>query len=268
MGNPTTETYVPLSRGLIDHLPGMAKGCRLALYVYLIINARYSGSHKGKFASSFADISLFLGVHYKTVWKAAQWLKEKKYIAYVGAKNQHDVTIFTITKYKTVEDFVPGTASESKDLQDPPPTALSRAYGPETQSEVKARSKRGQSRPRTASESNDLQGPNNVKECKDIYTVEIEEVFDAYKVIMEVRSRSDSRKSKIRARLKEYGKSEVLRAIENYHHALDDPGHYFTYRFPIERFMEPENIDRFLGMEPPAEEEWPELPDGAGFSPS
>jgi len=81
---------------------------------------------------------------------------------------------------------------------------------------------------------------------------------------MQIRSRSDSRKSKIRARLKEYGKSEVLRAIENYRHALDDPGHYFTHRFPIERFMTPENIDRFLAMEPPADDEWEEMPVGSG----
>ncbi len=76
MGNPTTETYVPLSRGLKDHLPRMAKGCRLALYIYLLIEARHAGPHKGKVAVSFADLALFLGVHYQTIVKAAHGLKK------------------------------------------------------------------------------------------------------------------------------------------------------------------------------------------------
>lgn len=248
MRNPTNETYVPLSRGLKDHLPRMAKGYRLNLYIYLLIEARHSGPNRGKVAVSFSDLALFFDVHYQTILKAAHGLKEDGYITYQPAKNQHNVTTFTITKYKTVEAFL--------------------ALSPETNSEVRARYERGKSRPRTASKSKDLQDPNNDKECKDIYTVEIEEVFDAYKVIMEVRSRSDSRKSKIRARLKEYGKEQVLKAVENYHLALDDPENHWTHRFPIEDFMTPKNIDRFLAMESPTEEEWPELPDGAGFSPS
>ena len=97
---------------------------------------------------------------------------------------------------------------------------------------------------------------------------EIKEVFESYNVITKIRSRSDSRKSKIRVRLKEYGKERILGAIENYQRVLDDPTNHWTHRFPIERFMTPENIDRFLAMELPAEEEWPELADGAGFSPS
>jgi len=109
---------------------------------------------------------------------------------------------------------------------------------------------------------------SNKKDLKDIYSVEVEEVFDAYSVITKIRSRSDSRKSKIKARLAEYGKNEVLKAIENYRLALDDPENHWTHRFPVEDFMTPKNIDRFLAMEPPVEEEWKELPDGAGFSPS
>lgn len=106
------------------------------------------------------------------------------------------------------------------------------------------------------------------KVLKDIYAEEIEEVFDAYNVIMKVRSRSDSRKSKIRARLKEYEREQVLEAIENYRLVLDNPENHWTHRFPIEDFMTPKNIDRFLAMKPSTEEEWQELPDGAGFSPS
>ena len=244
MTNSTTESYIPLSRGLKDHLPGMAKGYRLALYIYLLLEASYKGKYKGKVSVSFPEIAILFEVHPQTIYKAARELREGGYITYTGAKNQHSATVVTICKYKTVEDFIRPAAVSS-----------------ETQSEYRASRERVESRPGTASKSKDLQGPNNNKECKDIYTVEIEEVFDAYKVIMEVRSRSDSRKSKIWARLKEYGKSEVLRAIENYRLALDDPENHWTHRFPVEDFMTPKNIDRFLAMEPPAEEEWKEMPD-------
>lgn len=105
------------------------------------------------------------------------------------------------------------------------------------------------------------------KEIKkeDTYIAEIEEIFDAYsKSITQVRSRSDSRKSKIRARLKECGKDYVLRAIENYRRALDDPNHYFTHRFPIEDFMTPKNVERFYHMDTKEEEEIKEMPIGSG----
>lgn len=225
-------------------MPGMAGGCRLALYIYLLIGARHAGPQRGKVAMSFADLALFLGVHYQTVYKAAQWLEEEGYITYKPTKNQYGVTVFTVTKYKTVADFL--------------------ALSPETESEVNAKKRRGKSKSRTASKSKGLQDPNNDKEYKEIYSGEVEEVFDAYNTIMEIRSRSDSRKSKIRARLQEYGKDGVLRAIENYHRVLDDPINHWTHRFPVEDFMTPKNVDRFLSMEPPAEEKWEEMPVGSG----
>jgi len=87
MRNPTNETYVPLSRGLKDHLPGMAKGYRLNLYIYLLIEARHSGPNRGKVAVSFSDLALFFDVHYQTIVKAARGLKEDGYITYQPAKS-------------------------------------------------------------------------------------------------------------------------------------------------------------------------------------
>ena len=250
MRHPTNETYLPLSRGIREHLPKMVKECRLARYVYdlLLIDAHHTGDMRGKVAISIREIATFLGVNYYTVYKAVRWLKENGYITYEPAKNQNSATLFTITKYKTVADF-------------PSPGA----FGPETKGGAKAGQRRGKSKSDGDSSTNELQDPNNSNNGKDLLGTEIEELFDAYSVIMQVRSRNDSRKSKIRARLKEYGKNDVLRAIENYRRALDDPGHYFTHRFPIERFMTPENIDRFLAMEPPAEEEIREMHDGSGL---
>lgn len=249
MQHPTDESYLPYSRGLEEHLPRMARECRLALYVYnlLLFRADYRGPNRGKVAISIRQIANFFGVDYHTAYNAVKWLKDNGYITYEPARNQHSATRFTITKYKTVEDFIPSSA-----------------FGRETKGSPKANQKRPKSNPSSDGDINELQDPNNYKNYKETYGGEIEEVFDAYNAIMQIRSRSNSRKSKIQARLREYGKDEILRAIENYHQALDDPDHYFTYRFPVERFMTPENIDRFLAMELPAEKEWEELADGAG----
>ena len=144
----TDETYVPLSRGLRDHLPGMAKGCRLALYIYLLIEAKHTGPNKGKVAASFSDLALALKVHYQTLYRAAQWLSEKEYIVYEPAKNQYGITVFTITKYKTVADFIPSGA-------------FSHAFSENANSEVKARKKRGKSKPNKPRDIKGLQDPNN-----------------------------------------------------------------------------------------------------------
>lgn len=166
------ETWVPLSRGLRDHLAGMATGCRLALYIYLLIEAKHTGLHKGKVAASFSDLALALGVHYSTLYKAAQWLKEQGYITYEPAKNQWSVTVFTVTKYKNVEDFIPSNA-------------FSRAFSADAKSEVKASKKQGKSKSTKANDSKSLHVLNNDKnennEDKiDIHQDEFDEFWKSY----------------------------------------------------------------------------------------
>ena len=109
MGNSTTETYLPLSRGIREHLPKMVKECRLARYVYdlLLIDAHHTGELRGKVAISIREIATFLGINYYTAYNAVRWLKDNGYITYESAKNQNSATLFTIEKYKTVEDFPP-----------------------------------------------------------------------------------------------------------------------------------------------------------------
>jgi hypothetical protein len=77
---------------------------------------------------------------------------------------------------------------------------------------------------------------------------DVEGVFEAYSPIMRIRSKSKSRISKINARLEEYGLEGVLEAIRNCTEALENPEHYWSHRYPIEDFMTPRNIDRFLAM--------------------
>ena len=104
-GSQTTETYVPLSRGLDEHLAGVS-GTALKLYIHLLINSVHAGPDKGKCAKGFSEIAAHLGLSYEAVRRAVKELKPR-YLSYKPAKNQHGVTVFTITKYKTVSDFTP-----------------------------------------------------------------------------------------------------------------------------------------------------------------
>jgi hypothetical protein len=79
-------------------------GRAVKLYVELLLAANFAGQHKGKVAATFAELSIRLNMHRITVFKAAKELRPR-YIIWDPAKNQFDTTIFTIQKYKSVQDF-------------------------------------------------------------------------------------------------------------------------------------------------------------------
>ena len=110
MGNPTDGTYVPLSRGIEEHLPKMVGGCRAALWLLLLVRAQHSGPNRGKVNASFRELADALGVSYPTAYRAAQDLKKVGLIAYEPAPNQHRPTAFRVSKYKGVGDFHPTAA--------------------------------------------------------------------------------------------------------------------------------------------------------------
>ena len=103
--NRTSETYVPLSRGLDEHLTSMS-GTALKVYIHLLINSVHAGPDKGKCAKGFSEISAQLGLSYEAVRRAVKELKPR-YLTYKPAKNQHSVTVFKIIKYKVASDFAP-----------------------------------------------------------------------------------------------------------------------------------------------------------------
>ena len=99
----STESYVPVSRGLRGHLPKLS-GNAVKLYLELLLSATFSGPHKGQVATTFAELGRNLRMHRQTVFKAAQKLRPY-FVQWEGAKNQYDTTIFTVQKYKSVKDF-------------------------------------------------------------------------------------------------------------------------------------------------------------------
>lgn len=109
-----SPTYVPLSRGLDDHLGGIS-GTALKVYLHLLINAVYHGPQKGKCARSFREIATHLGLSYESVRRAVRELTPR-YITYQAAKNQHSGTVFTVRKYKTAFDFAPHKSAGSKSV--------------------------------------------------------------------------------------------------------------------------------------------------------
>lgn len=108
----TDETFVCLSRGWCEHLAKLS-GNAVKLYNWLLIKAKFSGPDKGKITASFREIGMELRVHFQTVHKAAKELRPR-YITWEAAKNQHGVTIFTVQRYKAIEDFAVSRRAKSR----------------------------------------------------------------------------------------------------------------------------------------------------------
>lgn len=107
-------SYVPVSRGLRDHLAEMS-GNAVKLYLELLLSAAFAGPNKGQVAVTFADLALTLGLHKQSVHKAARELRPY-FIDWKAATNQHSVTVFTIQRYKSIRDFAVSRRTHSKNL--------------------------------------------------------------------------------------------------------------------------------------------------------
>lgn len=99
----TGETYVPLSRGLREHLPKLS-GNAIKLYLLLLMDAKFAGPDKGTFSISFRDLASDLSIDRQTAFKAARELRPY-YIEWTPGKNQFNVTQFRVKKYKVILDF-------------------------------------------------------------------------------------------------------------------------------------------------------------------
>ena len=260
MGHPTNETYLPLSRGIREHLPKMVKECRLARYVYdlLLIDAHHTGELRGKVAISIREIATFLGIDYYTAYNAVRWLKNNGYITYEPAKNQNSATLFTIEKYKTVEDF-------------PPPGA----FGPKTKgkpsllvSGPRAHQKHYKSDPDNKNSINELQTPNNSKEHKTIYSREIKEIIDYLNTLTGASFRPTTKETirLLTGRLSEgYTVEDCTNVIHHRWEAWEYDVKMRQYVRPSTLFL-PAKFEGYLqeARRSAADDEWEEMPDGSG----
>ena len=96
--------------------------------------------------------------------------------------------------------------------------------------------------------STDSTKNDSTKNNKDIYTV-----FNHWKEVglMQHRELTQKRKSAINARLESYSVDELKQAIDNYKQILDSDNYYFTYKWSLENFMNPSNLERFTNEASP-----------------
>jgi hypothetical protein len=98
-----TKTYVPLSRGLMEHLPSLSDNA-LKVYLYILMSAKHTGKDKGKADLSMRELAGFLKKDVHSVFNAICELRGK-YVEFHGAKNQTELSYFIVLKYKDVSDF-------------------------------------------------------------------------------------------------------------------------------------------------------------------
>ncbi|WP_421136142.1 hypothetical protein [Staphylococcus warneri] len=84
---------------------------------------------------------------------------------------------------------------------------------------------------------------------------EIKDIFDFWNSLEIVKHRelTQKMKSSISARLKNISVEEMKEAINNYNSIISSDLYWYTYKFTLDKFMNPKNIDQFLTENKPFE---------------
>lgn len=248
----THETYVPLSRGIVEHLK-VLKGTPLTVYVYLLAEAKYTGSGKGTLKKKISDIASDIEIDYKTVHLALNKLKDK-YITIKPAKNQHSLTEFKILKYKTVYDFAKVEQQPESPVATPeaPPVAKGEQL-------PKLLPKQKESTVENSNNNTSLQSPKKLrsKEGKEVKK-NLKDIlcFWNQKSII-IHRESKTIDNAIKAALKKYTLDEIIEAILNYSIILNHPETYWlTHPWTLITFLtqkQKNSIETFLSINNPFE---------------
>jgi predicted phage replisome organizer len=86
------------------------------------------------------------------------------------------------------------------------------------------------------------------KEKENIYTVF--EHWNGKKIIVH-KELNQKRKSSIHARLENYRVEDIIEAIDNYECVLISDDYFWTYKWSLEDFLNPKNLDKFLEINSP-----------------
>ncbi len=100
----TAETYVPLSRGLLEHLNRFTPS-ELKTFIFLLLNAYFKGENKGKCFFKLENLAAELEIDKRTASTTLNKLQSKGYILYKPRSNQWTFNAVTIIKYKNTGDF-------------------------------------------------------------------------------------------------------------------------------------------------------------------
>lgn len=243
----TDETYVPFSRGIVEHLR-VLKGMPLTVYVYLLVEAKYTGPNKGTIKKKISDIASDIEIDYKTVHLALSKLKDK-YITIKPAKNQHSLTEFKILKYKTVYDFAKIEQQPESPVATPeaPPVAKGEQL-------PKLLPKQRESTVENSSNNTNLQPPKNIrskegkelkKNLNDICIFWNEQKIKTHRTF-------EKYIPNIKAKLKLFSKEEIIEAITNYKMILESPEHWFTKEWTLGQFLTRDTgFENFLSINNP-----------------
>jgi DNA-binding transcriptional regulator YhcF (GntR family) len=99
------ESFVPLSRGLNDHLSILAD-LELKILIFGIVEANYVGKSKGQFSINVRDLGDQLGSNRNSVSKALNSLMPYYLEFHRVARNQYEESKYLVNRYKTKNDFL------------------------------------------------------------------------------------------------------------------------------------------------------------------
>ncbi len=90
--------FVKLRKGAREHLSRMSSHA-WKLYSLLLMAAEWKGERRGTYESNYVDIAQELHWNLRMLQRIMHELREKGYVAIVGAANQYENTLITILKY-------------------------------------------------------------------------------------------------------------------------------------------------------------------------
>ncbi len=187
---------------------------------------------RGQFATSYQNLVDDIGdktVKVKVVRNAIKKLVSAGFVAKDEAKARAKKgLLLTVIKYDYYQDFTNYTG---------------KAKGKE---KGITGAKRGQSE---GNERAITKEDNTVKDNKE----EILSVFTHWnaKKIIRHRELTKALSSSINARLEKYSAELILDAIDNYATVLHGDEYFFSYKWPLDEFVKPKNLDRFLAESKP-----------------
>ena len=121
------ESWLPLSRGLDEHLPYLS-GNAVKVFLHILINAHWFGDSKGKYTASINQIATELKMGYMATYNAVRELNPE-HVIFEPGKNQYSSSVFTIMNYKTIKDFA--TSPKKKANEKPTGGAVTPDFQPE-----------------------------------------------------------------------------------------------------------------------------------------